>query len=53
VTLAAFTALAREVIGHAMADYMRADLVRDALDLAAGRGLISDGATFHADRGSQ
>jgi transposase InsO family protein len=43
----------REVVGHAMADHMRADLVRDALDLAAGRALISGDAIFHADRGSQ
>ncbi|WP_082404535.1 IS3 family transposase [Saccharothrix sp. NRRL B-16348] len=43
----------REVIGHAMADHMRADLVRDALNLAVKRGLISDDAIFHADRGSQ
>ncbi|MFC0071947.1 IS3 family transposase [Umezawaea endophytica] len=43
----------REVVGHAMADHMRAELVRDALDLAVRRGLISDGAVFHADRRSQ
>ncbi|PPK66184.1 IS3 family transposase [Actinokineospora auranticolor] len=43
----------REVIGHAMADHTRAELVRDALDLAASRGLTDDGAIFHADRGTQ
>ncbi|GGP74604.1 hypothetical protein GCM10010185_55290 [Saccharothrix coeruleofusca] len=43
----------REVIGHAMADHMRAELVRDALDLAVRRDLISDDAIFHADRGTQ
>lgn len=43
----------REVIGHAMADHMRAELVRDALDLAVRRGLTSDDTVFHADRGSQ
>ncbi|MFI5609451.1 IS3 family transposase [Amycolatopsis sp. NPDC051903] len=43
----------REVIGHAMAEHMRAELVRDALDLALRRGLISDDAIFHTDRGSQ
>ncbi|WP_239154546.1 IS3 family transposase [Amycolatopsis sp. FDAARGOS 1241] len=43
----------REVIGHAMAEHMRAELVRDALDLAVRRGLISDDAIFHTDRGSQ
>ncbi len=43
----------REVVAHAMADHMRADLVRDALDLAVRRGLTGGNATFHADRGSQ
>ncbi|QRP48627.1 IS3 family transposase [Amycolatopsis sp. FDAARGOS 1241] len=43
----------REMVGHAMADHMRADLVRDALDLAVRRGLISGDAVFHADRGTQ
>jgi transposase InsO family protein len=43
----------REVIGHAMAEHMRADLVCDALDLAVRRGLIGPEAIFHADRGSQ
>lgn len=42
----------REVIGHAMAGHMRAELVRDALDLAVRRGLTSDDAISHADRGS-
>jgi transposase InsO family protein len=36
-----------------MSDHMRAELVRDARDLAVGRGLISGDAVFHADRGSQ
>jgi putative transposase len=43
----------REVIGHAMADHMRAELVRDALDLTVTRSLIGDDAIFHADRRSQ
>lgn len=43
----------REVVGHAMADHMRAELVRDTLDLAVKRGLISGDAGFRADRGSQ
>ncbi|WP_156753383.1 IS3 family transposase [Actinokineospora pegani] len=43
----------REVIGHAMAEHMRAEPVRDALDLAVRRGLTSGDAIFHADRGSQ
>ncbi|MBP2334754.1 transposase InsO family protein [Saccharothrix coeruleofusca] len=40
----------REVIGHAMADHMRAELARDALSFAVERGLISGNAVFHADR---
>ena len=36
----------REVVGHAMADHMRADPVRDALDLGVRRGLICDDAIF-------
>ncbi|MCG8921603.1 IS3 family transposase [Lentzea sp. CC55] len=43
----------REVIGHAMSAQMRADLVSDAVDLAAARGLISGDAVFHSDRGTQ
>lgn len=43
----------REVAGHAMAEHMRAELVCDAVDLAAGRGLTSADAIFHSDRGSQ
>ena len=43
----------REVIGHAMSAQMRADLVSDAVDLAAARGLISNNAVFHSDRGTQ
>jgi transposase InsO family protein len=43
----------REVAGHAMAGHMRAELVCDAVDLAASRGLTSVDAIFHSDRGSQ
>ncbi|MEU6156000.1 IS3 family transposase [Actinosynnema sp. NPDC047251] len=43
----------REVIGLAMADHMRAELVRDAVDLAIKRGLAGGDAILHADRGSQ
>lgn len=43
----------REVVGHAMAEHMRADLVCDAVELAHRRGLIGASAIFHADRGSQ
>jgi transposase InsO family protein len=43
----------REVAGHAMAGHMRADLVCDAIELAARRGLTDPDAIFHSDRGSQ
>jgi len=43
----------REVIGHAMADHMRAELVGDAVALAHRRGLVAPDAIFHSDRGSQ
>jgi transposase InsO family protein len=43
----------REVVGYAMADHMRADLVCDAVELAHRRGLVDPGAIFHSDRGSQ
>ncbi len=43
----------REVVGHAMAEHMRADLACDAIELAARRGLTRPDAIFHTDRGSQ
>lgn len=43
----------REIVGHAMAEHMRAELVCDAIALAATRGLTSGDAVFHSDRGSQ
>jgi transposase InsO family protein len=43
----------REVVGHAMAEHMRTELVCDAIELAHRRGLIQPGAVFHSDRGSQ
>lgn len=43
----------REVIGHAMAAHMRAELVTDAVTLAHRRGLVDPHAIFHSDRGSQ
>jgi transposase InsO family protein len=43
----------REVIGHAMATHMRAELVCDAVELAHRRGLVRPRAIFHSDRGSQ
>lgn len=43
----------REVVGHAMATHMRAELVSDAVELAHRRGLVRPNAIFHSDRGSQ
>jgi transposase InsO family protein len=43
----------REVVGHAMADHMRAELVCDAVELADRRGRVAPDAIFHSDRGSQ
>jgi transposase InsO family protein len=43
----------REVVGHAMATHMRAELVCDAVQLAHRRGLLDADAIFHSDRGSQ
>lgn len=48
----------REVIGYAMADHHRAELVVDALKMAAGRGALEEGCItgeliHHSDAGSQ
>lgn len=43
----------REVVGHALAGHMRAELCSQAIDLAVARGLTSPNAIFHSDRGSQ
>ena len=43
----------REVIGYAMADHHRAELVTDALRMAAGRGRLEPGCIMHSDRGSE
>jgi transposase InsO family protein len=43
----------KECIGYAMADHMRTDLVIAALDMAARRYPLTQGAIFHSDRGSQ
>ncbi|GAA4024976.1 hypothetical protein GCM10022232_82990 [Streptomyces plumbiresistens] len=42
----------REVIGYSMADHHRADLVVEALAMAAGLGHLEDGCIIHTDRGS-
>lgn len=43
----------RQVIGWSMAEHMRAELVVDALTMAAGNGTLDTEAIFHSDRGSQ
>ncbi|WP_329460743.1 IS3 family transposase [Streptomyces sp. NBC_01497] len=43
----------REVIGYSMADHHRADLVIDALDVAAALGRLEPGCVIHSDRGSE
>ncbi|MFB7498491.1 IS3 family transposase [Streptomyces sp. NPDC056161] len=43
----------REVIGCAMADHHRAELVVDALDMAHGRSHLEPGCVIHSDRGSE
>ena len=44
----------RRLLGYSMADHMRAELVADALTMAAGlRGGATAGTIFHSDRGSQ
>jgi putative transposase len=43
----------REVIGYAMADHHRTELVTDALKMAAGRGGLQSGCIMHTDRGSE
>lgn len=43
----------RAVFGYAMAEHMRAELVRDAMTMAAATVPLPDNAIFHSDRGSQ
>src|SRR5487761_2707407 len=43
----------RRVVGFAMAEHMRADLVCDALQMAIDRRRPPRGLIFHSDRGSQ
>lgn len=40
------------VLGWAMADHYRTELVTDAIRMAAGTGVLQGGAVFHTDRGS-
>lgn len=43
----------REVIGYSMAGHHRAELVVDALDMAAALGRLEPGCVIHSDRGSE
>jgi transposase InsO family protein len=43
----------REVVGYAMAEHMRAELVCDAITMAHRGGLVDHNAIMHTDRGSQ
>src|SRR5207244_2332447 len=43
----------RRVVGWAMAEHMRAELVCDALRMAIDARRPAPGATFHSDRGAQ
>jgi transposase InsO family protein len=43
----------REVVGYAMADHHRAELVVDALDMAHARTALETGCVIHSDRGSE
>lgn len=43
----------REVIGYAMAEHHRAELVTDDLRMAAGRGALQADCIMHTDRGSE
>lgn len=46
--------LTRKIVGHAMADNMRAELVLDALTMALGRQDVNrDELIAHTDQGSQ
>jgi putative transposase len=43
----------RKVVGWAMADHMRTELVEDALSMAFANRSPQDGVVFHSDRGCQ
>ena len=43
----------KEVIGYAMADHMRTELVTDALKMAAGNHDLEPDCIMHSDRGTQ
>ena len=41
------------MIGWSMAEHLRAELVVDALDMAAKNGTLDKEAILHSDRGTQ
>lgn len=43
----------KEVIGYAIADHMRTELINDALDMAARNHHLENGCIMHSDRGTQ
>lgn len=43
----------KKVVGYALADHMRTELVTDALGMAIRNSSIRPGAVFHSDRGTQ
>lgn len=43
----------KEVIGYAMADHMRTELVTDALEMATRNHLLEPDCIMHSDRGTQ
>lgn len=43
----------RKLVGYAMAEHMRAELVVNAITMAATHNQLAGGAIFHSDRGSQ
>ena len=43
----------KEVIGYAMADHMRTELVTDALDMAARNHTLAENCIMHSDHGTQ
>ena len=43
----------RKVVGYAVADHMRTDLITEALDMAIAARHPSPGVIFHSDRGTQ
>jgi putative transposase len=43
----------RCMVGHALADHLRAESVVEALQMALGRRAVAPGLIFHSDRGKQ